>query len=119
MFDKLNAVEARYGELATLLANPAVQSDAAKYREHAKALSEIEPLVDKYLPLVEPLWERGGGVRFSGTAIMEELHQQAERSAREALGVADYAVSCAAGAGYVRERLSAGPGGGALRLEIP
>jgi peptide chain release factor 1 len=48
MFDKLNAVEARYGELAGLLANPAVQSDATKYREHAKALSEIEPIVDKY-----------------------------------------------------------------------
>jgi peptide chain release factor 1 len=48
MFDKLNAVESRYAELADLLANPAVQSDAAKYREHAKALSELEPVVDKY-----------------------------------------------------------------------
>jgi peptide chain release factor 1 len=48
MIDKLNAVEARYGELAALLANPAVQSDAGKYREHAKALAEIEPLVEKY-----------------------------------------------------------------------
>ncbi len=48
MFDKLNAVESRYAELADLLANPAVQSDATKYREHAKALSELEPVVDKY-----------------------------------------------------------------------
>jgi peptide chain release factor 1 len=48
IFDKLNAVEARYGELSRLLANPAVQADAAKYREHAKALADIEPLVDKY-----------------------------------------------------------------------
>jgi peptide chain release factor 1 len=48
MLDKLNAVEARYGELATLLADPAVQSDATKYRDTAKALSEIEPLVEKY-----------------------------------------------------------------------
>ena len=71
------------------------------------------------LGAADPLWERGGSVRFSGTAIMEELHQQAERSAREALGVADYAVCYAAGSGYVRERLNAGPGGGALRLEIP
>ncbi|WP_187366347.1 ATP-binding protein [Trebonia kvetii] len=71
------------------------------------------------LGAAEPLWERGGSVRFSGTAIMEELHQQAERSAREALGVSDYAVSFAAGTWYVRERLNAGPGGGALRLEIP
>jgi non-specific serine/threonine protein kinase len=71
------------------------------------------------LGAADPLWERGGSLRFSGTAIMEEFHRQAERSAREALGVADYAVSYAAGTGYVRERLNAGPGGGALRLEIP
>ncbi len=48
MFDKLNAVETRYSELASLLADPSVQSDASKYREHAKALAELEPLVDKY-----------------------------------------------------------------------
>jgi peptide chain release factor 1 len=48
MLDKLNAVESRYGELSTLLADPAVQSDATKYRDTAKALSEIEPLVEKY-----------------------------------------------------------------------
>jgi peptide chain release factor 1 len=48
MFDKLNAVEARYGELMALLADPAVQNDATKYRDNAKALSEIEPLVEKY-----------------------------------------------------------------------
>jgi peptide chain release factor 1 len=48
MFDKLKSVEARYGELSRLLADPAVQSDATKYREHAKALSELEPLVNKY-----------------------------------------------------------------------
>ncbi len=29
------------------------------------------------LGAAEPLWERGGSVRFSGTAIMEEFHQQA------------------------------------------
>jgi peptide chain release factor 1 len=48
MFDKLNAVEARYGELSALLADPAVQNDAAKYRDNAKALSELEPLVERY-----------------------------------------------------------------------
>ena len=33
---------------SALLADPAVQNDAAKYRDNAKALSEIEPLVEKY-----------------------------------------------------------------------
>ena len=50
--DKLKSVETRYNELATLLADPAVQSDAAKYRENAKALSELEPLVEKYREFV-------------------------------------------------------------------
>jgi peptide chain release factor 1 len=48
IFEKLNTVESRYTELTTLLSDPAVQSDAAKYREHAKALADLEPLVEKY-----------------------------------------------------------------------
>jgi peptide chain release factor 1 len=48
MLDKLNAVEANYEELSALLASPSVQSDAAEYRKHAKALAEIEPLVERY-----------------------------------------------------------------------
>src|SRR4029453_1885256 len=48
MFDKLNAVEARYGELMALLADPAVQNDPGKYRDNAKALSELEPLGERY-----------------------------------------------------------------------
>src|SRR5690606_8556389 len=48
MIDKLKAVEARYDELLALIADPAVQADAAKYREHAKAISDLEPLIEKY-----------------------------------------------------------------------
>jgi len=48
MIDKLEAVEARYDELLALIADPAVQADAAKYREHAKAISDLEPLIEKY-----------------------------------------------------------------------
>ena len=67
----------------------------------------------------EALWERGSNVRFSGTAIMEEFHQQAERSAAAVLGEAAYAAEYAAGVSYVRELLDAEAGQGALRLEIP
>ena len=42
------------------------------------------------LGAADPLWERGGSVRFSGTAIMEEFHQQAAAAARSALGAAQY-----------------------------
>jgi peptide chain release factor 1 len=48
MLDKLNSVEANYEELSALLATPSVQSDSNEYRKHAKALAEIEPLVQKY-----------------------------------------------------------------------
>ena len=48
MWDKLNSVEANYEELMALLATPSVQSDSNEYRKHAKALAELEPLVEKY-----------------------------------------------------------------------
>ena len=67
----------------------------------------------------EALWERGTSVRFSGTAIMEEYHQQAARSATEVLGESDYAAQYAAGVTYVRHVLDAGAGKGPLRLNIP
>ena len=48
MFDKLAAVERHYDELMTRLGTVEVQSDAAEYRKAAKALAELEPLVQKY-----------------------------------------------------------------------
>jgi len=48
MFDKLTTVEASYEELMRQLADPAVQADPATYRKHAKALSELEPLVERF-----------------------------------------------------------------------
>ena len=48
MFDKLKEVESRYDELITLVSDAAVLSDPSKYRKHSKALSEIQPLVEKY-----------------------------------------------------------------------
>jgi non-specific serine/threonine protein kinase len=66
----------------------------------------------------QPLWERGTSVRFSGTAVMEEFHQQAERSAIAALGEPGYASEYAAGASYVRRILDERAGKGALRLDI-
>ncbi|MFN8062905.1 MAG: peptide chain release factor 1 [Vicinamibacterales bacterium] len=48
MFDKLHAIEASYDRLMGLIADPAVQADAAEYRTHSKALAELQPLVDKF-----------------------------------------------------------------------
>jgi peptide chain release factor 1 len=48
MFDKLLNVENKYDELMTKLGTAEVQADAAEYRRSAKALSELEPLVQKF-----------------------------------------------------------------------
>jgi peptide chain release factor 1 len=48
MFDKLTAEEKRYEELTQLLSTNDVQRDPAEYRKHAKALAEVEPLVERF-----------------------------------------------------------------------
>jgi peptide chain release factor 1 len=46
--DKLAAVEARYDELMTEVADPAVQADTVKFRTLSKELSETQELVERY-----------------------------------------------------------------------
>jgi peptide chain release factor 1 len=48
MFDKLTAEEQRYEDLMRLLGTTEVQSDSSEYRKHAKALAELEPLIEKF-----------------------------------------------------------------------
>ncbi|HTI37276.1 MAG TPA: peptide chain release factor 1 [Vicinamibacterales bacterium] len=48
MFEKLQTLETKYEQLTTEMADPAVQSDAAKFRAHSKTVAEMQPLVDKY-----------------------------------------------------------------------
>jgi len=48
MFDKLQSIERRYDELLELLGGSEVQSDPAEMRKHGKALSDIEPVVERF-----------------------------------------------------------------------
>ena len=48
MFDKLAATERQYEELLQRLGSTDVQNDQAEYRKHAKTLSEIEPIVERF-----------------------------------------------------------------------
>src|SRR5256712_207058 len=48
MFDKLASEEQRYEDLMRLLGTSEVQSDSSEYRKHAKALAELEPLVERF-----------------------------------------------------------------------
>jgi peptide chain release factor 1 len=48
MFDKLAATERQYDELLERLGSADVQNDPAEYRKSAKALAEIEPIVERF-----------------------------------------------------------------------
>ena len=48
MFDKLSSVESRYHELMTRIGTAEVQANAAEFKKASKALSELEPLVEKF-----------------------------------------------------------------------
>jgi peptide chain release factor 1 len=48
MFDKLATVESRYDELMTKIGTAEVQADPTEFTKSAKALAELEPLVQKF-----------------------------------------------------------------------
>ena len=48
MLEKLSAAEARYNQLMSDIADPAVQADTVKFRTLSKELSDLQELVDKY-----------------------------------------------------------------------
>ena len=78
MLDKLNSVEANYEELTALLSTPAVQSDSNEYRRHAKALAEIEPLVEKarqYKAVLKEI-EQAEEIVKAGDTEMRELAEE-------------------------------------------
>jgi peptide chain release factor 1 len=92
MIDKLTSVEARYTDLLAKLADPAVQADSSQYRTHAKALSEIEPLVEKFrefkgilahIAQAQELAE-GGDADMRELAVEELRGLEARRDALEA-----------------------------------
>jgi peptide chain release factor 1 len=78
MFDnKLSTVEAQYEELMTRLGTAEVQSDPAEYRKAAKALSELEPLVQKFreYKAVQKAIEDAEEIVRGADAEMRELAQ--------------------------------------------
>jgi peptide chain release factor 1 len=90
MLDKLTSVEHRYSELASLLAEPGIQSDPNEYRKHARALAELEPMVERfreYKGVVAEL-DQAQELARSGDPEMRELAQEelaALESRRDAL----------------------------------
>jgi peptide chain release factor 1 len=48
MFDKLQTIETRFDTLMALVSDAAVQADPNLFRTHAKALADIQPIVDTF-----------------------------------------------------------------------
>jgi peptide chain release factor 1 len=78
IFGKLSTVERRYDELMTRLGTVEVQSDATEYKKAAKALSELEPLVEKYreFKTVEDSIASTSEVARGADAEMRELAEE-------------------------------------------
>ena len=82
MFDKLASEEQRYEELMRLLGTSQVQSDASEYRKHAKALAEVEPLIQRYREYKTILHDiaQTEELAAAGDADMRELARQEMKS---------------------------------------
>jgi peptide chain release factor 1 len=76
MFEKLESVEARYDQLMSEMADPAVQSDAATFRSHSKALAEIQPLVEHFRLYKGILGQIGASEELLKEPDMRELAQE-------------------------------------------
>jgi len=78
MFDKLASEEQRYEQLMARLGTSDVHSDAAEYRKHAKALADVEPLVEEYREYKSVAADISGAEELaaSGDADMRDLAKQ-------------------------------------------
>jgi peptide chain release factor 1 len=78
MIDKLSSVEAQYEDLTMRLGTSEVQSDQTEYRKAAKALAELEPLVEKYreYKAVQKDIEGAEGLVAGTDADMRELAEE-------------------------------------------
>jgi peptide chain release factor 1 len=82
MFDKLAAVERQYEGIMQLLGSAELQSDQSEYRKQAKALSDLEPLVERfrdYKTLVRDIAQTEE-LASSADADMRELAQEELKS---------------------------------------
>jgi peptide chain release factor 1 len=78
MFDKLAAIEEQYEGLMHRLGSPELQSDPSEYRKQAKALSDIEPTVERfreYKTVVHDI-EQTQELASAGDTDMRELAQE-------------------------------------------
>jgi peptide chain release factor 1 len=83
MFDKLASVEAKYDQMMTEMADPAVQADTTKFRTHSKALADMQPLVDKFREYKDVVAQLNATEELLKDPDMRELAQDEMRQLEE------------------------------------
>jgi len=68
MFDKLTTEEQRYEDLMARLGTTEVQNDSSEYRKAAKALAELEPLVEKFREYKNVVRDLAGAEELASSA---------------------------------------------------
>jgi len=82
MIDKLNALEQKYEELNSLLADPSVLANPGTYQKHAKAHRELSAVVEKFREYREIL----NGIDETKQLLSSEEDPDMKKLAEEELG---------------------------------
>ena len=73
MIDKLSALEANYEELMQLISDTAGRADTNEYRKHAKALADIQPIIDYFREYKSVIKEIASAEELVNDSDMREL----------------------------------------------
>jgi peptide chain release factor 1 len=76
MFSRLAEIESKYEQLMVEMATPAVQGDAATFRNHSKALAEIQPLVENFRHYKDVIGQINAAEELLKDPDMRELAQE-------------------------------------------
>ena len=76
MFDKLTSLESRYEQMMAEMAEPAVQADTAKFRAHSKAVSDMQPLVERFREYKDVVAQMAATEELLKDPDMRELAQE-------------------------------------------
>src|SRR4029450_7268504 len=76
MFSRLAEIESKYEQLMAEMATPAVQGDAPTFRNHSKALAEIQPLVESFRHYKDVVDDLNAAEELLKDPDMRELAQE-------------------------------------------
>ncbi len=76
MFSRLAEIESKYEQLMAEMATPAVQGDASTFRNHSKALAEIQPLVESFRHYKDVVDDLNAAEELLKDPDMRELAQE-------------------------------------------